>query len=309
MELFTLGRGYYTENDIKESARAFTGWGFNNKGEFVFREKQHDDDSKTFLTRTGNFTGDDVLAIILKQPETSLFITKKIYRYFVNETPDDDLVGELASGFRKSNYDIAKLLHTIFTSDWFYKEKNKGVLIKSPIELLSNIMRVNEVDVGKETVLIQFQRILGQMLFNPPNVAGWKGGKSWIDSSSLLMRMRLPEIFYYDKEFLIQPKITGGDLDSDFYAAEMAQERINENYLKQAHQRVGAVMNWEPYLAIFEQVPQERLFDVISALHLDTNKLSVSKEAVESSVDKSTKANYIKGVTTLLMSTPEYQMS
>jgi hypothetical protein len=82
--------------------------------------------------------------------------------------------------------------------------------------------------------LIQFEKLLGQELFNPPNVAGWKGGTTWIDSSSMMMRLRLPEIFFYDKEFMAQPKVSGADLDSDFAATQRSQERINENYLKQA---------------------------------------------------------------------------
>jgi uncharacterized protein (DUF1800 family) len=309
MELFTLGRGNYTENDIKESARAFTGWGFKNTGDFVFREKQHDEGTKTFLGRTGNLNGDDVLNIILDQPNTAIFITEKIYRYFVNETPDTNLIEKLAHNFRKSKYDISKLLHEIFTSQWFYLPENKGILIKSPVELLCNIMRVNDVIVEKPQVLYQFQKLLGQMLFNPPNVAGWKGGKSWIDSSSLMMRMRLPEIFYYDKEFMAQAKVDGADLDSDFYAAQLAQQRQNENYLKQAHQRVDATLHWEPYLSIFDGVSENQLFDTIVSLHIHTPQLSISRETLEDQVDKSNRSNYVKGLTTLIMSTPEYQLS
>lgn len=309
MELFTLGRGNYTENDIRESARAFTGWGFKNTGDFVFREKQHDEGSKKFLGRTGNFNGDDILNIIIDQPYTAIFITEKIYRYFVNETPDSRLIEKLAHNFRKSKYDISKLLHEIFTSQWFYLPENKGILIKSPVELLCNIMRVNDVTVEKPQVIYQFQKLLGQILFNPPNVAGWKGGKSWIDSSSLMMRMRLPGIFYYDKEFLAQAKVDGADLDSDFYAAQLAQERQNENYLKQAHQRVEAILHWEPYLSLFDAIPQEQLFDTIVSLHIHTTGLGVSRENLEVKVDKSNRNNYIKGITTLIMSAPEYQLS
>ncbi|HSZ26192.1 MAG TPA: DUF1800 domain-containing protein [Cytophagaceae bacterium] len=309
MELFTLGRGNYTEQDIKEAARAFTGWGFDASGVFKFREKQHDDAPKTVLGNTGNFNGDDVLTIILKQPQTAEFITEKVYRFFVNDIPDSDRVTKLANLFRRNDYDISVLMKEIFSSDWFYSQNNKGALIKSPVELLVNVMRVNQVHVENDQVLIQFQKLLGQNLFNPPNVAGWPGGKSWIDSSSLMLRMRLPEIFYYDQEFMAQSKVDGIDLDNDPMAAQKKQEQMNKNYLTKANQRIKATLHWDSYIAIFDKVPMEDLFDEIVQLHIRTNKISVSKEIVESKIDTSNKIDYIKGVTTFVMSTPEYQLS
>jgi uncharacterized protein (DUF1800 family) len=309
MELFTLGRGQYTEQDIKEAARTFTGWGANPKGEFEFHEKQHDDGVKIFLGKTGHFKGEDALNIILQQPKTAKFITEKILHFLVNQTPDPKVVKELSQSFRKSNYNIGGLLHDIFSSSWFYKSENRGVLIKSPVELLSNICRVNHLSVQNPNVLIQFEKLLGQVLFNPPNVAGWKGGTTWIDSSSLMMRLRLPEIFFYDKELMAQAKVSGADLDSDFSAAQRTQERINENYLKQASQRVNATFNWDPYMRLFDNVPQEKLFDQIVALHINTNKLGVHKDLIESKINPANRDLYIKGVTTYIMCTPEYQLA
>jgi len=308
MELFTLGRGQYTEQDIREGARAFTGWGANPKGEFEFREKQHDDGVKIFLGKTGNFKGDDALNIILQQPQTAIFITEKILRFLVNQTPDPRVLAELSLSFRKSNYDISRLLHEIFSSSWFYNPENRGILIKSPVELLSNICRVNHASFQKPEVLIQFEKLLGQELFNPPNVAGWKGGTTWIDSSSLMMRLRLPEIFFYDKEFISQPKVSGADLDSDFASAQGSQERNNENYLKQASQRVNATLNWDPYIRLFDNIPREKLFDQIVALHINIDKPGVHKDLVESKINTADRDLYIKGVTTFIMSTPQYQL-
>ena len=308
MELFTLGRGKYTEDDIREGARAFTGWGASPEGEFEFREKQHDEGVKTFLGKTGNFNGDDILSIILQQSQTAIFITEKILRFLVNQAPDPMVVEELARSFRKSNYDISRLLHDIFSSSWFYNTENRGILIKSPVELLSNICRVSHVSVQRPEVLIQFEKLLGQELFNPPNVAGWKGGTAWIDSSSMMMRLRLPEILFYDKEFMAQAKVNGADLDSDFAAAQSSQEGINENYLKQASQRVSATLDWDPYLRLFDAVPQEKLFDKIVALHINTDKSGVNKDLVESKINTADRDLYIKGVTTLIMSTPQFQL-
>ncbi|HQW85429.1 MAG TPA: DUF1800 domain-containing protein, partial [Ferruginibacter sp.] len=172
MELFTLGRGNYTENDIKEGARAFTGWSFNARGEFVFRKNQHDEGSKTFLGKTGNFDGDDILDILLENNQTANFITKKIYRYFVNENIDEENQQWLSNRFQKSNYDIAKLLEDIYTSNWFYDDKNIGNRIKSPVELLAGIRRFLPMQLENDQSQLLFQRALNQVLFYPPNVAG-----------------------------------------------------------------------------------------------------------------------------------------
>ncbi|HQY11598.1 MAG TPA: DUF1800 domain-containing protein, partial [Ferruginibacter sp.] len=133
MELFTMGRGNYTEHDIKEAARAFTGWGFNPQGEFMFRKNQHDEGSKTVLGKTGNFDGDAIIDLLLEQKQTAVYISRKIYRYFVNDTADETRVGWMANRFYQNGYDIKKLLEDIYTSDWFYAEKNIGTKIKSPV--------------------------------------------------------------------------------------------------------------------------------------------------------------------------------
>ena len=206
MELFTLGRGNYSENDVKEAARAFTGWSSTIKGEYIFRKGQHDFGSKTVLGKTGNFDGGEVLDILLQQKTTATFITKKLYKFLVNEQPDDAKVEWLADRFYKNEYDISKLLEDIFTSDWFYEEKNIGAKIKSPVELLAGIQRMLPMKFERDEVLLLIQRSLGQLLFYPPNVAGWPGGKNWIDSSTLMMRMRIPQMLDDKDEFNIKPK-------------------------------------------------------------------------------------------------------
>ncbi|MEM7658488.1 MAG: DUF1800 domain-containing protein, partial [Bacteroidota bacterium] len=133
LELFTLGRGHYTEKDIQEAARAFTGWGFNLKGEFVFRQRQHDTGTKTFLGKTGNFGGEDILNIILDQPRTARFLVEKIYRFLVHPDLDEAVVEEWSQAYRESDYDTLELLVRIFSSDHFYESRNVGARIKSPI--------------------------------------------------------------------------------------------------------------------------------------------------------------------------------
>lgn len=205
MELFTLGRGNYTEKDIKESARSFTGWGYDSNGEFIFKMKNHDNGTKEFLGRKGNFNGNDIIDIILEQKATAVFISSKIYRFFVNQTPDHSIIQYLANRFYDSSYHIKSLLEDIFTASWFFDKKNIGNRIKSPIELISGIYRLFELELNEPERIISYQSILGQKLFTPPNVAGWPNGKAWIDSSSLLYRMRLPQILLGLKSMNIDP--------------------------------------------------------------------------------------------------------
>lgn len=198
MELFTIGRGNYTEKDIKESARSFTGWMYDKDGGFIFRDKLHDEGEKTFFGKTGNFDGESIIDAILANPKTAEFISRKVYKFFVNDTPNEEHVKELAGHFYNSKYDIGELLKKVFLADWFHSPENVGNKIKSPAEFIVGLSRQFYVTYNKPQVLLQLQSSLGQYLFNPPNVAGWPGGQSWIDSSSLMLRMRIPSLVLDD---------------------------------------------------------------------------------------------------------------
>lgn len=309
MELFTLGRGNYTENDIKEGARAFTGWSANPRGEFVFNKKQHDDGVKDFLGKKGDFDGNDVLDIILEKRQTATFITEKIYRFFVNDTIDKDRVQELSNAFYK-DYDISKLMERIFTADWFYEDQNIGARIKSPIELLAGIQRMVPMRLDNDNALMNLQRILGQQLLYPPNVAGWPGGKSWIDSSTLMMRLRIPQLFN-DKDLLnVKPK-----QDDDVMMGRKADGMANipvKQTSKPAKSTVGAglinaTIDWPQYIAKFEKVKREAIFPTISNYLFQVNNAGVDQVATKF-VDSTARDTYIRSVTIQLMSTPEYQM-
>ena len=195
MELFTLGRDNYTEDDIKNAARAFTGWGINPNGKFVFRRKQHDFGTKKLLGVKGNFGGEDVIKIILDKKQTARYVTEKIYKYFVNEQLNSEHVDLLTSKFYNSGYDIGALMNTIFTSDWFYTSENRSRIIKSPVELFTGYARLLPFKEIKKRNVLQIQRALGQVLFMPPNVGGWPYGKEWINSTSIIFRMQLPYNF------------------------------------------------------------------------------------------------------------------
>jgi uncharacterized protein (DUF1800 family) len=303
MELFTMGRGNYTEQDVKEAARAFTGWGFNLQGEFVFRANQHDDGSKTFLGKTGNFDGDDIIDILLQQKQTAIFITKKIYRYFVNEKLDDQKITWLANRFYESDYDIKKLMEDIFTSDWFYEEKNIGSRIKSPIELLVGIRRLLPMELANSQSQLLFQRALGQILFYPPNVAGWPGGKTWIDSSTLMLRLRIPQIMAANEAINIRPKS-----DDDVMMGQMTEAKIKaQQKAAKAISQGAAVVDWELPVNLFESIPREQLLLKITETVLQT-KGQLSKDLLAKYMNTESRETYIKTAIIYLMSTPEYQL-
>jgi uncharacterized protein (DUF1800 family) len=306
MELFSMGRGHYTEQDVKEAARAFTGWGASLQGEFVFRKALHDDGSKTVLGQTGRLDGDDVLNILLEQKQTARFITVKIYRYFVNDKPDESRISKLADRFYHSNYDIKALMEDIFTSSWFYDPENIGCHIKSPVELLAGIRRMLPMQIENEEVQLLIQRLLGQLLFYPPNVAGWPGGTNWIDSSSLMFRLRIPQIIYASDEFQLKPK------DDDDQMMGMKDSVENKMQVKRmgrlkGGQLIRAEIDWDPYIKKFEKTPRENLSAAISGLLLQTRP-GINENALAPYVDAGSRESFIKTTTIQLMSTPEYQL-
>ena len=212
MELFTLGIGNYSEDDIKNAARSFTGWG-TRQGKFFLRTKFHDDGIKTFFGETGPLEGEDVINILLKNKQTARHICTKIYAYFVNDKIDQDRVEKLATIFYDSNYEILPLIRSMFTSEWFYDDENIGAKIKSPIDLLIGLRRSMDIGFNNLQGQIFIERQLGQVLFYPPNVAGWPGGHDWIDSSSLMLRTRLTEILLLSAEVNLAAKDSGDDND------------------------------------------------------------------------------------------------
>lgn len=190
LELFTLGEGHYGETDIKQAARAFTGWGIDQDGKFTVRIDQHDSGEKTVLGKTGNLDGDDVLDVLLAHPQTAVTIVRKLWREFVSLTPNDDEVARLADLFRKGNYEIGPLLRALFESRYFRDPGNRGSLIKSPVDLVVGTIHVLGVSALPQTELLRTLQGLGQVPFDPPNVKGWPGGKRWITSYSLLLRQQ-----------------------------------------------------------------------------------------------------------------------
>jgi len=191
-ELFTLGEGHYSEEDIREAARAFTGYQVNRlTGRTNHIERQADQGTKAIFGKTGKFYGSDVVDLIFEQSETPRFMVRKIWEYFVYEQPSESAVNALAAIFRNADFKIAPLLREIFLSREFYSEKAIRTQIKSPIQYLVQLLKQLEISEPPIGFPINAQQQLGQTLYMPPNVAGWDWGKAWINTNTLLARYNL----------------------------------------------------------------------------------------------------------------------
>lgn len=186
MELFTLGIGNYTEQDIKEAARALTGWTFVLT-DFAFRRDWHDDGVKTFLGKTGNLDGTHIIDAIFEQPAAARFLPQILFEFFVYQAPEESIVDELAGVFKRTNWDVRSVLRTIFRSDVFYSEKALRSQIKSPVQLVIGAARATGAQVPP-LALVRAMDLMGQALLYPPNVGGWPMGKEWINTATILVR-------------------------------------------------------------------------------------------------------------------------
>jgi uncharacterized protein (DUF1800 family) len=189
MELFTLGEGHYGERDVKEAARAFTGWSLEREtGEYRFRPAFHDFGEKTVLGRTGRLDGDDVIDILLARPETARFVVAKLWREFISPEPNAAEVERWARLFRESRYEVKPLLRAMLTSEAFWSKDNRGALVKSPIDLVVGTLRTFDMRPFDLRPAVFACAALGQNPMSPPNVKGWPGGDAWITSATLLAR-------------------------------------------------------------------------------------------------------------------------
>ena len=222
LELFSLGVGNYSEDDIKEAARAFTGWTIGNTEymvvrsnrdsdwpygriawHFEFKKDDHDNREKTFLGETGNFNGEDIVEIICKQAATARFISRHMYHFFVADEPqvpqwphvepqDPAAIQQLVDAYFSSNYSIKEMLRTLFKSDFFKSEDVRYKRMKSPAELVTGILRLSgHLDRPRREIMVHAMKMqyMGQWLHNPPSVEGWHQGKEWIETGNLVERV------------------------------------------------------------------------------------------------------------------------
>lgn len=188
MELFSLGVGNYTEQDVREGARAYTGWSYRPLIGFALNKNQHDEGEKTFLGQTGNFDGDAIVDIIVKQPASARFIVGKMFGFFAYPNPSNDALEPLIESYVSNGYSIKALVRSIFTSEAFYSPQAYRALVKSPIEFVAGTTRLLAIETDGK-LLPAACVTMGQEPFNPPNVAGWPGGASWLSSGTWLARL------------------------------------------------------------------------------------------------------------------------
>ena len=222
LELFSMGVGNYSEDDIKECSRAFTGWTLQNleyskelairnsiwpygkiSWRYQYNEKDHDNNTKTFLGETGNFNGEDIIEIICKQPATANFLSRHLYNFFVADEPpvpqwpyiapkDPKAIEILSKAYFESNYDIKHMLNVLFNSNFFKSDNCRYAKIKSPVDMVAGIIRLTKEFESPKTEILErnFQMIfMGQELLNPPSVEGWHQGTEWINTGSLTERL------------------------------------------------------------------------------------------------------------------------
>ncbi len=242
------------------------------------------------LAKAGNFVGEDIIEILLEQKQTARFICTKLYKYLVNEIPDPSHVNAMADVFYNVKYEIKPLLEFVFTSDWFYDDKNTGNLVKSPVELIVGLSRRFYVTYQRPEVLLEIQRALGQILFYPPNVAGWPGGRNWIDSSSLMYRLKIPSMVLNGGLINFTGK---ADPEDEAYLATVRTRQSIVNT------KVQAQPDWDKF---FKEIPGSLSKTDIAAFMLEPRvRNTILSSAAEQSAD----------ITTMvieLVSTPEYQL-
>ena len=187
MELFTLGIGNYTEYDIREAARAFTGWAHDGD-DFIFRRYDHDDGDKKFFGKKGNFDGDDVIEIILAHPASAKYITSRWWNFFAYEDPEPPMIESLGQLLRESKWEMRPVLRTMFASQAFYSDRAIGSMIKSPVQLVVGTIRLLGLEMPNYRQLQGPLNQMGQVPLEPPNVKGWPGGRMWINTSTLFVR-------------------------------------------------------------------------------------------------------------------------
>ena len=346
LELFTMGVGNYSERDVREAARAFTGW-TNDVLAFKFDREQHDFGPKTFLGATGPFNGTDVIDRILEQPVTGEFVAAKVYRYFVREDVSATVGAELGRQFKASGYQLKPLLRRIFLSKDFYAPPSVATQIKSPVVLV--VSTYKKLGLQQLPTIPDFGRLtgsLGQTLFDPPNVAGWAGGRTWITPATLLQRGNLfREVLFADARTFRAPdrlmpavyarvgenlakgmniteatKEGGGDAESN------AQVDRDEDYNTRYASYRGYVMAFERTKPIARHVADLNLVAMVGAARATTPEAVVDYFATRflsvplGAKDRAAFVEFYRGkpagsepalreLLYLVLSTPEYQVN
>lgn len=296
-ELFVLGEGHYTETDIKEAARAFTGYRINPMtGEFRFNVRRHDLEPKTIFGKSGRFKGDDVIDLAYQQPAAAEFLPRELARFYLSDAAlPPECIGALATRWRKSNYDLRLLAHVFFGSRMFFAPEYRGNFIKSPVQFYLGALQDLDLSVPP---LARYSsnrlRQMGQQLFQPPNVRGWVGGRAWINSSTLAVRRQLVQQLF--------SPIKEQALNADEVAA------LNEA-------RAGGVNNFTvsaTWLETLAAMQGEALAAQIATTFLAADAapdlLRTVAKFVGDEADRARRIQRLRSATIALLQTPSYQL-
>ena len=293
-ELFLLGEGNYSENDIKEAARAFTGYRQVN-GQFRFISGQHDEGEKTVFGNTGNWTGDDIIDLALDQPAARTFIPRELCKHYLSDDLiPDDYLKPLGDGWAANSFDLTWLASTFFSSQLFYSSQFRGNKIKSPYEFMLGLVQDLELNIAPlPRSVIPALRIMGQNYLNPPNVRGWEGGKHWINSATLIQRRQIVEGLFNPPN---ENRLNGDEIR----AMEKAREAGKGNFFVTREQGEAWAM----------QNPQERLAQMTEAWlsnPLDAKTEKVLLEFFQKHRQRPLPASRTVAIT--LLQSPDYQLA
>jgi uncharacterized protein (DUF1800 family) len=291
MELFTMGIGNYTEQDIKEAARAFTGWTYRGFDGFFFNAGQHDDGPKTFLGRTGNLDGGDIINIIFEQPAALRFLPRRLFESFAYLRPEEGLVEEMADLFRRGNYEVGPLVRTILTSSAFYSPKAMRSQVKSPAQLVIGTARLLDLDTSQMTNLVRAMDLMGHALLFPPNVGGWPRGESWFTTATILLR--------YNFSSLV---LTGGMPGIARRPAARPPVPAGATKLLDGSKTAGEVVDRLVDGLVAGGLDETRRSALVRALGATAPQLSFTASGAEGEAR-------LRSALHLLMSSPEYQMA
>ena len=279
LELFSMGVGNYSEKDVKEAARAFTGWTIGNTEymtlkcmrdsvwpygrlsfHFEYKEDDHDNGDKEFLGHKGNLNGEDIVDIICKEPATAAFLSRHMYSFFVaDEAPvpewpykpprDPDAINALSKVYFESGYDIAEMLRFLFNSEFFKAEEARYQRVKSPAELMAGVLKLTEEFERPKNEMNPTHlqaTYMGQWLLNPPSVEGWHWGTEWIDSGALVERVnfaseRLGNLSSPGVQTIID-HILSNNGDSGLVAENVVEDALSELCIDQVSERTRSAL-------------------------------------------------------------------
>lgn len=288
MELFTIGIGNYTEQDVREAARAFSGWGIKGRA-FYFNPNDHDTGSKTFMGQTGNFGGDEIIDIILKRPESARFIIGELWNNFVYPNPEPAVLDNLTKIYFDNNYELKPVLRAMLTSPEFLSDKAYRALVKSPTEfIVGSLRQLNSTNISQNAA----QQIgkMGQTLFSPPTVKGWDGGIAWFNSS-----------LFFERVNGANQLVTGRGQTDHFDPYPLIQVNKLSNGLAVVDYFLGNLMDGQ-----FHPDMRSALLD-----YFDPQKNLSANDLTAPTVGKNNNAatdERLRGLVHLILSSPDYQL-